>query len=156
MMPPDKLQRLLQSLPQELYDIIFDLTFTVDNAVLHVNSSYKPAATLQVSRATRAMIAPEYYARRIICYGEQRLPRFVRSLPDKHIAYMNQVLLSRKPKLRSFMASLERVASKIQRRSKPRDVLRMKWEFQEISFNIKRTDSSEREISYSKSLWSDD
>ncbi|KXT10090.1 hypothetical protein AC579_8964 [Pseudocercospora musae] len=52
----------LGSLPRELYDIIFDYTFTPpsQNGVVTVDSSFKGAAASNVDRATNALLLERY------------------------------------------------------------------------------------------------
>ena len=58
----DHLKSRLYSLPQELFDEIFDLTFTIDkNSVTFIDASYKPPSILQVNRATRNLTSRAYY-----------------------------------------------------------------------------------------------
>lgn len=56
------LPSLVQSLPRELYDEIFELVFTAPSfARAVVDRDYKPPAQMQVSRATRRHYARSYY-----------------------------------------------------------------------------------------------
>lgn len=54
------LASLVQALPGELFNKIYDLTFTPNDSY-HIDSSYKPPSCLQVSRSTRSMQTKEYY-----------------------------------------------------------------------------------------------
>lgn len=60
---PEQLATLVQSLPQELYDQVFSLTFTSIPTInpIIITKSYKPPSCLQVSRDTRATFAAAYY-----------------------------------------------------------------------------------------------
>lgn len=59
-----KLQAGVESLPQELYDQVFELTFTSQPENHHIKIGvYKPPAELQVNRATRKTFAQDYYGR---------------------------------------------------------------------------------------------
>lgn len=44
---------LVQSLPAELYNEIYELTFTKTSTVVQVDKGYRPPSTLHVNRATR-------------------------------------------------------------------------------------------------------
>lgn len=56
----DKLPTLVQSLPQELYDTVYDLVFTAgDLHVIHAN--YQFPTLLHVSKASRQQFANSYY-----------------------------------------------------------------------------------------------
>ncbi|EME80099.1 uncharacterized protein MYCFIDRAFT_77881 [Pseudocercospora fijiensis CIRAD86] len=57
-----ELHDLLHTLPQELFDKIYDMTFAVNPAAtIAVDESYKPPVQLQISRATREDFAKRYY-----------------------------------------------------------------------------------------------
>lgn len=43
----------VQALPRELYDEIYDHTFTKTSNIVHVDSEYRPPAALQVNHASR-------------------------------------------------------------------------------------------------------
>lgn len=52
-MPSLTLIERLHALPPELYNEIYELTFTPTSTDIYVDEGYKPPATLQVDRATR-------------------------------------------------------------------------------------------------------
>lgn len=59
------LRDLLESLPQELYEQIYNETFTIDSSLhqeIHINKSWRPPLLLQVNRASRAKILHSYYS----------------------------------------------------------------------------------------------
>lgn len=66
----EQLQRGLQSLPQEMYDEIFDLTFTFSSNsdsgagvnTIMLSASYKPPVQQQVSHQTRRDFIETYYS----------------------------------------------------------------------------------------------
>lgn len=66
----------LQTLPQELYDMIFDLTLAYDfNAGPRIlERKYKPPVQLQINRKIRAEFAEKYYGDRTspwrVCAGD--------------------------------------------------------------------------------------
>lgn len=51
---PRDLRALLQSLPQELHDEIYDCTFTPNSAITNINTDYRPPSQAQVDRTSRA------------------------------------------------------------------------------------------------------
>ncbi|KAK4494304.1 hypothetical protein PRZ48_014602 [Zasmidium cellare] len=55
------LRQRLEALPQELYDEIYDLTFTPDGGTRNISDTYRPPAQLQVSRATRLQFSKAYF-----------------------------------------------------------------------------------------------
>lgn len=59
----DELARGLQTLPSELYNIIYDLTFTTtpNNQPHRIDKTYKPPTTLQIDRASRSQAAQSFY-----------------------------------------------------------------------------------------------
>lgn len=61
-MASDEMNRLLGSLPQGIYDKIYELVFTIQPGVRHITLTYKPPAQLQVSRATRIQYALKYFS----------------------------------------------------------------------------------------------
>lgn len=83
------LHQLLQTLPQELYDRIHDLTFTpTSNATVSIANNYTPPSPLQVSAATRQSFAQSYYTSNafhskdceILCSWTLTLPKHHRDL----------------------------------------------------------------------------
>lgn len=59
----DQLHDRVQSLPPELYDYVYDLTFTAfPTQHAELGSTYRPPSCLQVSKASRAKFAASYYA----------------------------------------------------------------------------------------------
>lgn len=58
----DDLRTHLFELPQELFDLILSLTFSVPlGTSISLSSSYRPPAITQVSRSTRSRLVMEYY-----------------------------------------------------------------------------------------------
>lgn len=60
----EQLQTGLQTLPQELYDQIFALTFTINAESVVINEHYKPPSQLQVCSRTRKNLMKSYYRNR--------------------------------------------------------------------------------------------
>lgn len=57
------LASLVQALPQELVDEIFNLTVTLDSEPRYVDRKDRPPSNLQVNRATRSRLLPSYYGK---------------------------------------------------------------------------------------------
>ena len=94
------LKELVQALPAELYDEIYNFIFTADDGnKIYINKSYKPPATLQVSRVTRKFFAESYYFHSIFI-----IPRDLReegaswleSLTASHRAMFNGIRIVEK------------------------------------------------------------
>lgn len=52
---------LVQSLPQELFDSIYDLTFTPESEIVQIKCCHKPPHLLAVDRSSRRLFATRYY-----------------------------------------------------------------------------------------------
>lgn len=52
----------VQSLPQELQDMILDFTVAITPANVHIDEHYKPPVQLQINRATRSKAAATFYS----------------------------------------------------------------------------------------------
>lgn len=57
----NNLVALLQTLPQELWNKIYDDVFIADDGPRHITHAYKPPTELQVSKSTRDLFARTYY-----------------------------------------------------------------------------------------------
>ncbi|KAF7195045.1 hypothetical protein HII31_03719 [Pseudocercospora fuligena] len=86
-----ELHDLIHSLPQELFDKIYDLTFAVHPAtVVTIDRSYKFPIELQISRGTRRNFARRYYSTkagfRVESNRENRSVLFdwLSNLPTRH------------------------------------------------------------------------
>ncbi|KAK4494305.1 hypothetical protein PRZ48_014603 [Zasmidium cellare] len=68
------LRNRLESLPQELYDEIFALTFTADSDTYEVTNAYRFPVQLHVSRAIRQQFSESYFKNRfhVITFGVLR------------------------------------------------------------------------------------
>lgn len=84
------LAQLVQSLPQELYDSIYDFTFTTTfkpHDQIHVSKAkgYRVPSILQVDCASRSQAAASYYGTRAFYFNRRdELIAWVRSLPVEH------------------------------------------------------------------------
>ena len=93
----DQLDDRVQSLPPELYNTIYDLTFTaysIQGANVELDSSYRPPSCLQVSKASRDEFAASYYAHTIFMFSQRASytesittgVNWLVSLPPEHVA----------------------------------------------------------------------
>lgn len=101
------LDSLVQALPAELYNKIFDLTFTTDSGwtfahdkcdIHRIACAYKPPSTLQVNRSTRAVFAKLYYgigtsrSRATTFYiSSKDAARWISSLTSGHVFLLEEV-----------------------------------------------------------------
>lgn len=100
-MATKSLAALVQSLPQELYDEIYDLTFTADDEPRVIYKDYTPPHLLHVDSASRAKYARSYYGSSTfklpLVFGE----KWVRSVQASHFDMICEFAVSRdgyKPK----------------------------------------------------------
>ncbi|EGP84380.1 uncharacterized protein MYCGRDRAFT_95742 [Zymoseptoria tritici IPO323] len=85
----------LQSLPQELYDRIYELTFTVDSYCRRENQVTKAELSmLQVDHTTRKRLAPLFFAggiklEKLMSLSAQAFPSWMRGFPEhlKHLIH---------------------------------------------------------------------
>lgn len=76
------LASLVEGLPSELYNKIYDLTFGRFDGEHHINSSHKPPSCLQTDHATRQRLLDSYYGKDSIFYlSPQKGERWLESLP---------------------------------------------------------------------------
>jgi len=83
----DTLAAGLLTLPQELRDVIYDLTFTTSPPLTrYINTTYKPPNLLQVTKASRQLFAQSYYSTTILfeCADSKLLSAWFRSLTPAH------------------------------------------------------------------------
>lgn len=129
--PPRSLRDLMQTLPQELYDEIFDMTFTADAGVRKLNTATKKRvlgkfssgstgwrdlyfysnvaaafpAVLHVNRSTRAQFAKSYYGQgAFVAVHDRQVARdWVEILPPDHRSLVRDVSVVAKNLQRSKM-----------------------------------------------------
>lgn len=93
------LHQLLQSLPQELYDHIFDFTFTkTPPHTIKLTASYQPPTCLQVSHHTRQTFAEAYYQNTTFelregdgTHRQKTLFRWLATLPRTHRRHLSAI-----------------------------------------------------------------
>ena len=85
----------IQSLPPELFNMIFNLVFTAVEDELGIDDDYRPSKLLSISRASRAFFAKSYYGRaaRIIgsVYSTRPAKPWLKSLPPDHLIMLKEV-----------------------------------------------------------------
>ncbi|KAI5362784.1 hypothetical protein Slin14017_G064650 [Septoria linicola] len=82
---PRSLRTLLESLPQELYDNIYDCVFTAEPATVTIcYEDYRFPHLLHVDRAPRSKFAESYYKVTEIEYGEPSEVDWLETLPQQH------------------------------------------------------------------------
>ena len=99
----DELSGRIQALPAELYNLVFQYTFTADSSgkVVYVTSQHKPPSLLQVDRTSRATFARSYYGSNTIFafrpapealsdYAQLSL-LWVRSLAREHMVLISDI-----------------------------------------------------------------
>lgn len=102
----DKFNKRVQSLPQELFDEIYKLTFTSDANTRYMDTGkYATPSILQVDRKSRTMAAKSYYKNTIFAFttAERNFVRIKRvqyhgekwlgSLPPDHLKAVRGVKL---------------------------------------------------------------
>ena len=91
------LARRVQDLPGELYNIIYEYTFTVGPGERKISKTYQPPSLLTVDRASRKLFAKSYYGSSGSSFVHNRngtkevLIRWLRSLPRRHLRLLNEV-----------------------------------------------------------------
>lgn len=104
-MADDNLPALVQALPSELYNEIFELTFTVNKR--EINTIHHPPALLHVTRATRQSFAKSYYGQGSIFYvPKELLNKFICSLPNAHSSIITEIRVRENPTLRDLLGRL--------------------------------------------------
>lgn len=87
----EQLAHLVQSLPQELYDCVYNLTFTANDEEVNIFYTYSPPRILAVSRATRTQAAATYYSTTtFFCSSRRYLFRWLLSLSSPHLSYLRK------------------------------------------------------------------
>ncbi|GIZ41699.1 hypothetical protein CKM354_000499500 [Cercospora kikuchii] len=67
------LRKRLESLSQELYDIIYDLTFLAPPEVVHVDNGYRPPHVLHVDKKSRKDFASSYYRNTTFLFADEEV-----------------------------------------------------------------------------------
>lgn len=95
------LKQRLEDLPRELYEYIYELTFTSDTKPRSIWEGYHPPSTLQVSHETRRSFARQFYHGRddalFFCWDHEKCLRWLLSLPREHVALLREVRCATQP-----------------------------------------------------------
>lgn len=98
----DDLAAAVQSLPSELFDEIYDLTFTFDSKTCCVESrTYKPPSAIQVDRKSRSKAAKSYYNNTVFTFSTKGYDfeddadgkSWLASLPEDHVKALREIHL---------------------------------------------------------------
>ena len=94
----EDLAPLLQSLPQEIYDEIYELTFsatcTTPNTIEIDTKHYSPPSILQVDSASRRLAVPSYYSSHtFVAHDEKVLDAWLCSIACEHMDDLRKVHL---------------------------------------------------------------
>jgi len=97
------LPKLVQALPTELFDQIYENTFTHEQSTQVINKAYKPSHLLQVDRASRSLFAISYYGRTLYTTDDpyerwtiNKQPEccmWLKSLPAEHLNMIREIHL---------------------------------------------------------------
>lgn len=79
----------VQSLPSELYEEIYNLTFTVNTETCYVDKAYRPPGILQVNKNWRSALRQRYYDKTIFripagLNGVEHLTRWLTFCTQEH------------------------------------------------------------------------
>lgn len=78
----DKLVQLVQSLPTELYDEVFEFTFWAPNLEIRIDKHYRAPSTAQVSRQLRWTYTRQYYSVPVFYSTDAKLlVKWLKSIP---------------------------------------------------------------------------
>lgn len=83
--------RLVHKLPPELFNEIYDLTFTAPSAEQHIGSSYKPPSCLQVNQYSRSVFAQSYLNNSTFYIDRDIAQKWSASLTKDHLEMLAQV-----------------------------------------------------------------
>lgn len=83
----------LEMIPQELYDLIIDYTFTPDLSAYQIDQEYQPQSILQVDRLSRQLVERSLYNERAVfhCTSHHYCIRWLASLDPKSISMLREV-----------------------------------------------------------------
>lgn len=87
------LKQNLEDLPAELYDLIYNFTFTPSSSDFHISGSYNPPANLQVDRRTRQLATKRYYHLDAIfwCTNHEHCVHWLTSLSEETLELLHEV-----------------------------------------------------------------
>ncbi|CAK1358073.1 uncharacterized protein RHO25_007843 [Cercospora beticola] len=99
------LRELMQSLPQELYDEIYNLTFTANQKVLYVTRTYHPPHLTRIDHNSRTKFVASYYRNTTFLFTRRRTFRsWKRALAHFPDTAFHKLYLAIVPQNRSWYA----------------------------------------------------
>lgn len=107
------LPRLVQSLPRELFDEIFDLVFTtLTSTRVTIDKDCKPPSELQVNHFTRKQFAQVYFRDvTFIIRPSTMAQHWLDSMPVQHLKLVNRIHMLHKPQLEIDLDHLEALSA---------------------------------------------
>lgn len=82
----DDLATAVHALPPELYNIILQQFFELDDTGCNITPAYRPPIQLQINQYWRACYAKSYYQRNFLWYNDRHIHvLWMRSLPLEHL-----------------------------------------------------------------------
>ncbi len=86
----------VQALPSELYNEVYQLTFTAKREIRQIDKSWKPPRLLQVNHHSRELFASSYYGEKSIIEIHKYLAhRWIKTLTQTHASHLREVRLGR-------------------------------------------------------------
>ena len=92
----DELTRRVHDLPRELFDLIYNLTFSNDTEVQTVGEDYKPPSPLFVDTDSREQFARSYYDGTFYIAHENHgdvAANWLKSLPKSHVDMITRIVV---------------------------------------------------------------
>ncbi|EME78695.1 uncharacterized protein MYCFIDRAFT_178807 [Pseudocercospora fijiensis CIRAD86] len=91
---PRPLSYFVQSLPQELFDLIYEATFTVAPGTLMLSEQSRanmPRSLMQIDRYSRAKVAEQYYANTIIATSYTHMEDLLAIMTPQHKRFLRLI-----------------------------------------------------------------
>lgn len=88
----------IQSLPQELYDMVYDLTFKLPSGAIDVHKNYKLPFQLHINRAIREDCAQRYFSNHFNfpfrdVYTDDLAVKFLTAIPKAYVQLIPEMKL---------------------------------------------------------------
>lgn len=102
-MDPDHFALCVQSLPPELYSMIYDNVFTAEPGEYHITENYKPPSLLSIGHVSGESFANSFYDGRNRVYihhvedleeSQNILQLWLNSLPEHHLAMLETIKIT--------------------------------------------------------------
>lgn len=86
---------LLQALPREVFDLIYEMTFTRHSGLRHISADSKRPQRLQIDRKSRELFAKSWYGRdSIFVMNLEAAGPWLKSLPSRHFNMLTEIRLA--------------------------------------------------------------